>query len=280
MQKILVTGSSGKLGKEIVNLLKTLKYDVTGIDIIKSDTTDELIDIREKNRIKKIVKGQDAIIHTAALHGKHTDLGYSRDKFIETNIKGTNNLLSLSKENGIKKFIYTSTTSIYGWAMVCNTQATWVDETLAPIPRDIYDITKLSCELLCKDYFEKEGIETSVLRVSRFMNEDKNTKANHRLYRGLDERDGAEGHRLVLESKFEKFEIFNISNDSPFKKEDLKDLYKNPKHVICKYHPEAVKFYEKNNWKFPDKIDRVYSIDKAKLELGFKPINNFKSFLK
>lgn len=280
MKKILVTGSSGKLGKEIVRLLKKNNYKVLGIDLLQGDTTDELIDIRDKNAIKEVTEGMDAIIHTAALHGKHTDLNYSRDKFIDTNINGTNNLLSVSIENGINKFLYTSTTSIYGTAMVNDKQAVWVDEELTPEPRDIYDITKLTCELLCKDYFEKEGIETTVLRVSRFLPEDVNTKANHRIYRGLDEEDGAKAHQLVLEKKFNSFEIYNISNDSPFKKVDLVELYRNPKKVICKYYPEAEAFYKKNNWKFQKSIDRVYSIEKAKKDLNYLPIKNFDSFIK
>ena len=145
--------------------------------------------------------------------------------------------------NGIKKFLYTSTTSIYGTAMVNSNQAVWVDENLIPEPRDIYDITKLTCELLCRDYFEKERIETTVLRVSRFLPEDDNTKANHRIYRGLDEEDGAIGHLLALEKKFDSFQIYNISNESPFKRDDLIDLYKSPKKVMAKYYPDIEKIY-------------------------------------
>nr|WP_321358827.1 NAD(P)-dependent oxidoreductase [uncultured Draconibacterium sp.] len=195
-------------------------------------------------------------------------------------MKGTFNLLSACVNNNIKKFLYTSTTSIYGTAMVDGNRAVWVDESLTPEPRDIYDITKLTCELLCKDYFEKEGVEATVLRVSRFLPEDDNTKANHRIYRGLDEEDGAVAHLLVLEKKFNSFEIYNISNDSPFQKNDLTELYNNPKQVICKYYPEAEQYYQNNNWHFLKSIDRVYSIEKAKKDLGYKPAKNFDTFLK
>lgn len=280
MKSIIVTGSSGKLGKEIVKLLRLHNYNVLGIDLISSETTDKIIDIRECNAVKEATKGFEAIIHTAALHGKHTDLNYPREEFIETNINGTINLLSACVANDIKKFIYTSTTSIYGTAMVNTRQAVWVDENLTPEPRDIYDITKLTCELLCKDFFEKEKIETTVLRVSRFLSEDENTKANNRLYRGLDEEDGAMGHLLVMEKQFKTFEIYNISNDSLFQKEDLVELYHNPKNVICKYYPEAEEFYKKNNWEFINRIDRVYSIEKAKKELNYIPVKNFDTFLK
>lgn len=280
MKKILVTGSSGQLGREIVKQLKLRQYEVLGIDVVESDTTNKLINIRNNEQVKNITIGMDAIIHTAAIHGKHYELKYPREEFIETNINGTFNLLKACVENGVKKFLYTSTTSIYGKSMVNSKEAVWVDENLIPAPRDIYDITKLTAELLCQDYFEKENLETTILRVSRFLPEAENTKAIHRLYRGLDEYDGAIGHILALEKQFETFEIFNVSNESPFQKEDLKTLISDPKEAIKKYYPGIEEIFEQKAWVFPKSIDRVYSIEKAKKELGYKPINNFDSFIK
>jgi UDP-glucose 4-epimerase len=279
MKRILVTGSSGKLGRKIVKELLKRDYNVLGIDITKSETTSLLADIRNNKEILAITKDIDGLIHTAALHGKHYELNYPREDFIKTNIEGTFNLLTACVKNGIKKFLYTSTTSIYGKAMKNPEQAVWVDETLTPDPRDIYDITKLTAELLCRDFFEKEGIETTVLRVSRFLQEEENIKAIHRLYRGLDEQDGATGHILALEKKFPNFEIYNISNDTPFTKQDLKGLFSNPKEIIKKYYPDVESFFEKKGWVFPNSIDRVYSIDKAKMQLGYKPIKNFDTFI-
>jgi UDP-glucose 4-epimerase len=279
MKKILVTGSSGQLGSVIVKQLKLKHYQTVGIDIVSGETTDFLIDIRDKQQINEVINGIDAIIHTAALHGKHYELMFPREAFIATNINGTFNLLNTCVENGINKFLYTSTTSIYGKSMVNEDEAVWVDETLLPNPRDIYDITKLTAELLCQDFFEKEGLETTVLRVSRFLPETSNLKAIHRLYRGLDEFDGAIGHILALEKKFSTFEVYNISNDTPFQKEDLKALFNNPKEVILKYYPTCERIFENKDWIFPNRIDRVYCIDKAKKELGYRPVNNFDTFL-
>ena len=280
MNNILITGSSGHLGKFIIKLLKKCGFDVVGIDLTHSQTTDEIIDICNYEAIKEISAGCDAIIHTAALHGKHFLMSYSRDQFLNTNILGTHNLLKASRVNGIHKFLYTSTTSIYGTAMTNNQRAVWVDENITPKPRDIYDITKLTSELLCKDYFERENIETTVLRVSRFLPEKENTKVNHRIYRGLDERDAAQAYLLALKKRFQSFEVYNISSDSPFRKEDLINLYKNPTEVISKYYPEAKKIYQKKHWDFPQSIDRVYAIDKAKRELCYAPKYNFETFLK
>jgi len=79
--------------------------------------------------------------------------------------------------------------------------------------------------------------------------------------------------------EFSSFEIFNISNDSPFQKEDLTLLYENPEKVILKYFPQAAKSYHSKGWSFPESIDRVYSILKAKEMLGYDPKNNFAQFL-
>lgn len=203
-------------------------------------------------------KGYDAIIHTAALHGKHMDQNYLRQDFINTNITGTLNLLNACVNNQIKRFLYISTTSIYGDTLNNANQAVWVTEELPLLPRDIYDITKQTGEELCKDFFNKEGVMTSVNRVGRFLNEPINLMLNHRLYKGLDERDGAEALSLGLEFNFNKFEIFNISSGSQFDIKDLILLKKNPLQVIIKKIPHIIDIYQQKGWKLPSSIDRVY----------------------
>lgn len=276
---VLVTGSSGRLGQAIVELLRSKKVNCIGLDLTASKTTDIIADIRDRKEVFSIVKKADHLIHAAALHGKHFDLKVPRIEFVETNVSGTLNLLDAAVHSKIKSFIYTSTTSVYGTSMENNSKAVWVDETLPAAPRDIYDITKLTAESLCKDFFEKEKLNGCVLRVSRFMDEPLNNIANYRLYRGLDERDGAEAHWLAVNKKFTSFEIFNISNNTPLKRADLAALKKNPKKVILKYYPASEDIYKRKHWKFPASIDRVYSIDKAKKMLNYRPKNNFMEFI-
>lgn len=278
--KVLVTGSSGQLGSATVNHLKKQGYIVYGIDLTPSATTDELLDITQKEKVLVVCQGYDAIIHTAAVHGKHYELGYPRQAFIYTNIIGALNLLEACAQNGIGRFLYTSTTSIYGEAMVNPEQAVWVDEQLQARPRDIYDITKQSAEQLCRDFFYKEGLQTSVYRVARFLPEDDNLMLNHRLYRGLDPRDGAEALRLALHTDFRDFEIFNISSGTPFTKDDLYILKHQPEKAILKYHPEAADIYKYNKWQFPHSIDRVYDSLKAMQYLGYKPQYTFAKLLR
>lgn len=273
--KVLVTGSAGKLGSAVMQKLRSSNMTAVGADLTESPTTDVILDIKDKEAVSNVCKHIDAIIHTAAIHGRHYDLNYPREAFIDTNIYGTLNLLNASVFHRIKRFLYISTTSIYGNAMANDKQAVWVDELLTAQPRDIYDITKQAAEQLCKDFFYKEGIQTSVFRVGRFLPEEPNLKANHRLYRGLDERDGAEALYLALFCEFESFEVFNVASSSPFRKEDLITLKTNPVEVVKKLYPQAESIYKNRNWVFPQTIDRVYSIDKARTVLGYSPQYTF-----
>lgn len=267
------------MGAVVVNHLRAFGHQVTGIDIIPAQTTDELIDILNKEAVLTVTKNIDAIIHTAAIHGKHYELNYPRKAFIDVNIYGTLSLLDACVANGVSKLLYTSTTSIYGDAMVDNDKAVWVDEELGIKPRDIYDITKQTAEQLCKDFFYRDGLQTSVYRVGRFLPEADNLKLNHRLYRGLDERDGAEGLRLALGKTFSEFEIFNIASTSSFKRDELAQLKHDPIPVIKKHYPQAEAIYESRGWEFPVSIDRVYVSDKAKQYFGYEPSFTFEYML-
>lgn len=90
--RILITGAAGKLGSTAVESLRQAGHQVTGIDLTASSTTDHVIDIRDLKALIDLTGGFDAIIHTAALHGKQMDEGYDRQSFVDTNISGTLNL--------------------------------------------------------------------------------------------------------------------------------------------------------------------------------------------
>jgi UDP-glucose 4-epimerase len=271
----LVTWSAGKLGKAVINKLRSTNILVLGADLLPGETTDLILDIKKTNEVNEACRNIDTIIHTAAIHGRHYDLNYPREAFIDANIYGTLNLLNAAVSNSVTRFLYISTTSIYGTAMIDPAKAVWVTEELAVQPRDIYDITKQAAEQLCKDFFYKEGLQTSVYRVGRFLPEDANVAANHRLYRGLDGRDGAEALYLALQRSFNEFEVFNIASSSPFPVNELRTLKENPKEAILRLYPQAEAIYASKNWSFPKSIDRIYIIEKAKQILSYSPRYTF-----
>ena len=166
--KVLVTGSTGKLGTATVAKLNAAGHIVFGADLIPSVTTHIILDIRDDRAVSAAVKGFDAIIHTAALHGRHCDLNFPRSAFIDTNINGSLNLLNACVEHGVKKFLYISTTSIYGNSMVDSDKAVWVDELLIEQPRDIYDITKQTAEQLCRDFSARKVCKHPLIELLDF----------------------------------------------------------------------------------------------------------------
>lgn len=271
-KKILITGSSGQSGIAIARLLSP-DYDIAGFDMVAGKFTTQTGSLTDWSTVKEITKNAAAIIHTAALHAPHIAT-HSREDFIDTNIKGTLYLLEAAKLNGVNKFVYTSTTSLYGESMDDPDKAVWITENVRPVARDIYDITKLAAEELCKDFFDKEKLQTVSLRVSRFWDEPLEKKVFYRMYRGLDVRDVALAHKLAVQQNHTDFEIFNISAQSIFTISDVVELRKNLQYFLEKRYPAIIDFFNQQKWKLPNYIDRVYVIEKAKELLGYNPVYN------
>ncbi len=202
----------------------------------------------------------------------------SDEQFWMVNVNGTENLLDACLKYNINRFVFTSSTSVYGDALVASDRAVWVTEDLLPQPRDVYDETKLAAETLCKN---ASGLSLSCisLRMSRCFPEHDRLMAIYRLYRGVDIRDVVLGHELALNSKIKGYEIFNISAQTPFQSCDLKKLYGNADEVIMKYYPWAKEKFIEKDWSFPSVIDRVYVIEKAKKILNFKTSFNFQELM-
>ena len=158
--------------------------------------------------------------------------------------------------------------------MVAPDRAVWVDESLPPEPRDIYDHTKLAAETLCREAGDR-GLSCISLRMSRCFPEAAHLVALYRLYRGVDARDVAEAHHLALTADCSDFRVFNVSARSPFRATDLEDLSVRPAAVIENYHPGTLASFKRRGWPLPNRIDRVYAIDRASEERGYRPQFNF-----
>lgn len=277
--RVLITGSAGQLGREIGKLLAP-HHEVVGLDIKNGGTTTIIGDVSDRNLIFKLVKDVDTVIHTASLHAPHVEQ-FSKERFVDVNIKGTLNLLEAAVKYKIKKFVYTGTTSVYGEAMIPRGgRAVWVTEDLVPNPRDIYDITKLTAEQLCRQSAREFKLPTVCLRVSRFWNEAEELKTIYRLYRGVDVRDAAAAHLLALNDTNILFDIFNISARTPFGEHETPELFADAARAITKHYPAAPKFFERRGWKLPSSIDRVYVTTKAETDLNYVPKYNFADILK
>jgi nucleoside-diphosphate-sugar epimerase len=276
--RILVTGSSGQLGAEVARQLLAAGHQVVGLDRARGPLTPIVASVTERAAVLDACRGVQGIVHTASLHAPHV-LALPKQAFVDTNVSGALNLLEAACESGVQRFVYTSTTSVYGSAMVPRDRAVWVTESLPPQPRDIYDITKLAAESLCEHFARNHDLATTILRTSRFFEEPPESMATYRLYRGGDVRDMAAAHVRSLLDATHAFDVFNVSARSPFEPDDLEQLLVDAPAVVRRYFPEAEAAFASRGWSLPRSIDRVYVIAKAEERLGYAPRFNFAELL-
>jgi UDP-glucose 4-epimerase len=291
--KVLVTGSAGHLGEALVRTLQAMQYEVVGIDVQASPFTNYTGTIADREFVKQCMQGVNVVLHTATLHKPHVATHTPR-QFIDTNITGTLNLLQEAVAAGVDSFIFTSTTSTFGDALVPppGAPAAWITEDVAPVPKNIYGVTKTAAENLCQLYYRNFGLPCIVLRTSRFFPEeddngkmraiyaDTNIKANEFLYRRVEIEDVVSAHLAAIQkARSIGFGVYIISATTPFTKADLLNLRLHAADVVKHLFPEYVAIYEQLGWKMFPSLDRVYVNERARTELGWQPKYDFKYIL-
>jgi UDP-glucose 4-epimerase len=289
--RILVTGSSGWLGQTLVPLLAAAGHEVVGLDPVPAATTRVVGSIVDRDLVRATIRdfGIGAVIHAGALH-KPNVATHERSAFVAVNVHGTLNLLEEAVAPGspVDRFIMTSTTSLMisreiraGRAGGAR-RAAWITEEMAPLlPRNIYGVTKLSAEQLCRLFHELFGLPVLVLRTARFFPEEddmahtivqseENTKANELLFRRATVADIAEAHRVALDkAPALGFDTFIICARTPFSPADCEALITDAPAVVRRYHPDYPEIYARLGWTMFDSIDRVYDSSRAARVLGF-----------
>ena len=288
--KVLVTGSAGHLGEALVRNFLDLKYDVVGLDILASPFTTRVGSIVDQGLVSQCLKGVQIVFHAATLHKPHLVTHSVRD-FIDTNISGTVTLLEQGIAAGIESFIYTSTTSVFGEALLPpeGAPAAWITEEVSPIPKNIYGASKAAAEDMCRVFHRMHGLSCIVLRTSRFFPEedddrkvrnaysDANVKVNEYAYRRVDLEDVVSAHLLAAErAKAIGFGKYIISATTPFLYEDLLALRFDAPGVLRKRVPEFESVYAAQGWKMFPSIGRVYVNERARRELGWLPKYDFR----
>lgn len=288
--KVLVTGSAGHLGEALMRTLSEQGTEAIGIDILDTPFTTRRGSITDRAFVQDCMQGVTTVLHTATLHKPHVAT-HSLQQFIDTNITGTLNLLEEAVAAGVEQFIYTSTTSVFGDALVppAGAPATWITEDVVPAPKNIYGTSKAAAEDLCQLFYRNQGLACMVLRTSRFFPEDDddptkrdayegdNLKANEYLYRRVAIEDAVSAHLLAAEkAKAIGFGRYIISATTPFAPEHLQELRDNAPAVVQQLVPEYLAVYESRGWKMLPEFDRVYVNQKARVELGWEPRYDFR----
>lgn len=281
---VLITGSTGWLGRHLVPLLRAAGREALGLDAVAGPHTEIVGSVADPDLVASVFEQHpiDAVIHAAALH--KPDLArHPTQAFVDVNVTGTLNLLRHAARRPGTPFVFTSTTSLMISQAIREEQgdaAVWLDESAVPLePRNAYGVTKLAAEGLCRVHHLEHGLPVVILRTARFFPEEDDThrelcgpnmKANELLHRRATTRDMARAHLAALDGAAGVgFGLYVVSAPTPFAREDVADLKRDAAGVIDRLYPEAADLYEQRGWSLPRSIGRVYDGTRITRELGF-----------
>lgn len=291
--RVLVTGSAGHLGEALVRRLTAAGHTAVGIDVLSSPHTAIVGSIVDRDRVEQAIDGVDHVIHTATLHKPHVDT-HSRQAFVDVNVTGTLRLLEAAVAARVQSFVFTSTTSTFGRALSPppGAPAAWITEAVAPVPKNIYGVTKTAAEDLCELFHRDHGLPCVVLRTSRFFPEDdddpgkraafgrENLQANEFLHRRVELGDAVDAHLIAIERAASVgFAEYIVSATTPFEPSDAPLLAVDAPAVIRRRFPDVLDIYGARGWKLPPTLDRVYDNARARTELGWRPRFDFRHVL-
>ncbi len=169
MERYLVTGAAGYVGREVVAHLLERGDHVTALDLSLPELGSEVVrvDMTDKPALDEALRDHsfDRILHIASLPGDTGD----PFEMVRVNVGGCLNMLEIARKTGVKRFVLTSSISAVGWFPATKfvpPDYLPVDERHPVRPEDMYSSTKLMQEVLARTYFKEYGVPTAVLRLT------------------------------------------------------------------------------------------------------------------
>uniref|UniRef100_UPI0040474236 NAD-dependent epimerase/dehydratase family protein n=1 Tax=Algoriphagus sp. TaxID=1872435 RepID=UPI0040474236 len=155
MNKILITGSSGFLGKKLVSALVS-NYFVSTLSRVNSIYSFDL-----SSDIPVFNETFDIVIHAAGLAHISSNFNKSKNQFFKVNVIGTQNLLSGLKFSGVpKKFVFISSVAVYGIS-----SGIYINETYDLLANDSYGLSKIEAEKIVLKWCEENNVHCTILRL-------------------------------------------------------------------------------------------------------------------
>lgn len=174
MSKVLVTGSEGFIGSHLTEELVKAGHDVRAFVLYNSfnswgwleELSPEIMkhvevftgDVRDPNGVKEAMKGMDGVFHLAALIAIPFSY-HSPDTYVDTNIKGTLNVLQAARELETQRVLVTSTSEVYGTA-----QYVPIDEKHPYQGQSPYSATKIGADRLAESFYRSFELPVTIVR--------------------------------------------------------------------------------------------------------------------
>ena len=174
MEKLLVTGADGFIGSHLTEELVKKGYEVKAFAYYNSfntwgwlDTLPKRImdqvevfcgDIRDANGVREAMRGCGSVFHLAALIAIPFSY-HSPDTYVDTNVKGTLNILQAAREFGVNRVLVTSTSEVYGTAKYVP-----MDENHPFQGQSPYSATKIGADRLAESFYRSFGLPVTIVR--------------------------------------------------------------------------------------------------------------------
>lgn len=172
--KVLITGADGFIGSHLTEAMVRAGHDVRAfvlynsfnswgwLDACASDVKGRFEvfagDIRDPNGVRTAMQGCDAVLHLAALIAIPYSY-YSPDTYIETNVKGTLNVVQAARDLGVQKVVHTSTSEVYGTARFVP-----ITEEHPLLGQSPYSASKIGADSIAYSYYAAFGTPVAILR--------------------------------------------------------------------------------------------------------------------
>jgi NAD dependent epimerase/dehydratase len=172
--KVLITGADGFIGSHLTETLVNSGYDVRAfvsynsfnsngwLDTVSNEITKKIDffpgDIRDPNGVREAMKGIDVVFHLAALIAIPFSY-HSPDSYIDTNVKGTLNIIQAARDNNIKRVLVTSTSEVYGTA-----QFVPITELHPKQPQSPYSASKIGADAVADSFYRSFNLPITIVR--------------------------------------------------------------------------------------------------------------------
>lgn len=298
MSKTLITGGAGFVGNNLAQLIKPsiiidwrnpgYLFDNNG-ELIFNECEFVYGDVRNDDDLEKCLhKGDvDSIIHLAAVPGIkkcEEDPKLARS----VNVKGAENVLEFARKNDIEDFIFASSAGVYGEIVEHP-----ITEEHPIDPLNLYSRTKVEGEKLCREYSEKYGINTTVMRMSNLYGPGFQTKPHLTVIplfvlKALQNQpltiygdgeqtrdfvhveDVAQAYRKAFDNLSSGFEFFNLGSGVKTSINELSEVIVSLMDELYDREVE-VRHVEPPEWRDEAEEEFDYSIEKIVEKLGYEP---------
>jgi len=246
---VAITGADGALGSRLVALLAG--RDLRLVDRQRGH------ELEDASTYASLLRGCDAIIHTAALHPFVAPAGTGPREYAAANVVPFAVLLEVARREAVGRVVLVSSTSV--WASAPAGQpARFLDETVPADAEDGYARSKRDCEALAR----AAPLASVIVRLARFARRGDDADAVRLLYRAIDPDDAATAVAAALDSA-PSGSLYAISAPTPFRREDAAALAVDPRAVI------RLRTGRSPGWA-PSTIGSVILADRATRDLAWR----------